>query len=65
MGETMKYIMKVIKKIIISVLLLYTYNLIATSFGLIIPINYLTIIIVSILDFPGLALLIVILKLFY
>lgn len=65
MGDTMKCIMKFIKKIIIAVLLLYTYNLIATSFGLIIPINYLTIIIVSLLDLPGLALLIVILKLFY
>lgn len=61
----MKKLFYIAKKIILAVFLLYTYNLIAKSFGLIIPINYITVTIVSLLDLPGIALLMVILKLFY
>ncbi len=61
----MKKALYLLKKIIFAVLLLYTYNLIGVSFNLIIPINYITVSIVTILDLPGFALLIVILKLFY
>jgi pro-sigmaK processing inhibitor BofA len=56
---------KILKKITFSFILLYSYNLIASSFNLIIPINYISIFIVTILDFPGIALLGIILKLFY
>ena len=58
----MKKALYLLKKIIFAVLLLYTYNLIGVSFNLIIPINYITVSIVTILDLPGFALLIVILK---
>lgn len=61
----MKKLFYIAKKIILAVFLLYTYNLIAKSFGLIIPINYITVTIVSLLDLPGIALLMVMLKLFY
>ena len=39
----MKKITKVIKKIIFSVLILYSYNLLAKSMNLIIPINFVTV----------------------
>jgi len=61
----MKKVSFVLKKIILSFILLYTYNLIAVSFNLIIPINIFTIIILSFLDAPGLILLVIIHKLFY
>ena len=61
----MKNIFNFVKKIIFAILLLYTYNLVASSFNLIIPINLITILIISILDFPGLFLLVLLLKLFY
>lgn len=61
----MKKLLVIVKKVVFAILLLYTYNLIGTSFNLIIPINYITVLIVSLLDLPGFALLIVILKLFY
>ncbi len=61
----MKRILELLKKVIFAVLLLYTYNLIGTSFNLIIPINYITVSIVTLLDLPGFALLLVILKVFY
>ena len=61
----MKKISLLFKKIIFAILLLYTYNLIGAQINLIIPINYITIIIVAILDLPGFALLLIILKIFY
>jgi len=61
----MKNVLIVVKKIIFAILLLYTYNLIASSFSLIIPINLVTVSIVSMIDFPGLFLLVLLLKLFY
>ena len=61
----MKKIFLLFKKIIFAILLLYTYNLIGAQINLIIPINYITVIIVAILDLPGFALLLIILKIFY
>ena len=61
----MKKLFYITKKIILAVFLLYTYNIIAKSFGLIIPINYITVAMITVLDLPGIALLMIILKLFY
>lgn len=61
----MKKVSYILKKIIFAFLLIYTYNLFAVSFNLVIPINIFTIIILSFLDAPGLILLVIILKLFY
>lgn len=61
----MKKVTYILKKIIFSFILLYTYNLIAVSFNLVIPINMFTIGILSILDAPGLILMVIILKFFY
>ena len=61
----MKKISLLFKKIIFAILLLYTYNLIGAQINLIIPINYITVIIVAILDLPGFALILIILKIFY
>ena len=48
-----KFIFKIIKKIIISILVLYGYNLATQSFNLNIPINIYTILIVTIFDGCG------------
>ena len=48
----MKIIIVILKRIILSVLILYGYNLIATKFNLVIPINLITISSVWILGFP-------------
>ena len=61
----MKKISQIVKKIILSFFLLYTYNLIAISFNMMIPINVYTITILTVLDAPGLVLLVIVLKLFY
>ena len=61
----MKNIGKLLRKVIFSFIILYTYNLIAVSFNLMIPINIFTIVILTILDAPGLILLVIILKIFY
>jgi pro-sigmaK processing inhibitor BofA len=61
----MKKIGIIIKKVILSFIILYTYNLIAVSFNMIIPINVFTVSILSLLDAPGLFLMVIIYKLFY
>ena len=48
-----KGILRIIKKIILSILALYGYNLVTQSFNLNIPINIFTITIVSIFDGLG------------
>lgn len=60
-----KFILKIIKKIIISSFLLYGYNLLVQPIGLIIPINIFTIGIISILGIPSLLCLIVIMIFIY
>lgn len=61
----MKKLFFLIKKIILSFLILYTYNLIAVSFNMVIPMNIYSLGILTILDAPGLILLVTILKIFY
>ncbi len=50
----MDKILNFLKKIVFSAFLLYGYNLIATNFNMIIPINVITILFVSMLGAPGL-----------
>ena len=54
----LKKIFKFFKKIIVSSFVLYSYNLIAVNFNMIIPINLFTVLIVSILGAPALLALI-------
>lgn len=56
-----KKIFKFIKKIILSIFLLYGYNFIAQSIGIIIPINIYTVLLLSLLGIPSLFALIFIL----
>lgn len=42
-----------LKKIVFSAFLLYGYNIIASNFNLVIPINVITILLVSFLGAPG------------
>ncbi len=48
-----KIFFDVVKKVILSVLLLYTYNVIVFPISVTIPINIFTILFVTILGFPG------------
>ena len=48
----LKKIIKLIRKIIVSALLLYGYNVVAAPLNIIIPINYVNIGLISILGFP-------------
>ena len=50
-------IIKVIKKIIFAILIIYSLDLILKSFNIIVPLNYYTILIVAVLGFPGLIML--------
>lgn len=47
-------IFKIIKKLVIGFLLLYTYNVFAVSYNMTIPINYYTLGILILFDIPGL-----------
>lgn len=57
----LKKIFKFIKKIILSIFVLYGYNLISQSLGMIVPINIYTVLLLSILGIPALFALIFIL----
>ncbi len=61
----MKKVFKIFKRIILSFVILYSYNMVAVSYNLVIPINYITIFILTMLDGPGLILMVMIYKLFY
>ena len=61
----MKKLVIILRKSIFAILILYTYNTIAVSYNLLIPINMVTLVIVSFLDIPGLFMLGIILKLLY
>lgn len=50
----MDKILEFLKKIVFSAFLLYGYNLIASNFNLIIPINVITVLFVGFLGAPGL-----------
>lgn len=54
MGDYMKKIIKLIKKIVFSALLLYGYNVIAAPLNVIVPINFINIGIMTILGIPAL-----------
>ena len=58
MKQVMKKVWRILQKIIISIFILYGYNLIATRFNLVIPINVFTVGSVSILGFPMLFVLV-------
>ena len=60
-----KHSINLLKKIVISAFLLYGFNLIAGTFGLIIPINIITVLLVSILGLPALFSLVIILLLIF
>ncbi len=49
----LKLILKVIKKVIIGMIILFGYNTFLSSLNLIIPINIVTIVIASLFDVPG------------
>lgn len=51
-------ITKILKKLVFSIVLLYSFNLIAVKFGVIVPINYITILLVTFLDIPAMVLLV-------
>lgn len=48
-----KMIIRIIKKIIVSIIVLYGYNMITQSFNLNIPINIFTVLLVTIFDGCG------------
>lgn len=54
----MKNILSLVKKIVLSFAILYTYNLIAVNFNMIIPINVITISLIALLGAPSLIALI-------
>lgn len=49
----LKLILKVIKRVIIGMIILFGYNTFLSSLNLIIPINIVTIVIASLFDVPG------------
>lgn len=54
----MKNVLGLIKKVILSFVILYTYNLIAVNFNMVIPINIVTIGLITFLGTPSLLALI-------
>lgn len=54
----LKNIMLLIKKIVLSAFVLYGYNLITVNFNMIIPINYITVGLMTILGAPVLVALV-------
>ncbi len=47
-------LIKIIKKICFSIIIIYSLNLITANLNVLVPLNYFTIILVTILGFPGL-----------
>ena len=56
----LKKLFAIIKKIVFSVFLIYGFNLIASPLDLIIPINIITVVLITILGLPALLSLILI-----
>lgn len=52
-----KIIYNILKRVVLSFIMIYTFDLILKGFNVIIPINYYTIGIVTLLGIPGLLLL--------
>lgn len=61
----LKKIFKVLKRIIISTFLLYGYNLLVQPLGFIIPINFITVGLITILGIPAMLALIFIIIFVY
>ena len=61
----MKIILKIFKKIIISSFLLYGYNILVAPINLIVPINFITVLAISLLGVPALISLSLILLFIY
>ena len=57
----MKKIFKILSKIVLSIVIIYMYNVLAQPLNIIIPINLITILTVTVLGLPGMCALIVIL----
>ena len=49
----LKMVLKILKKIIIGIILLFGYNTFLASLNVMIPINIVTILVVTIFDIPG------------
>jgi len=64
-SNLLKFILKIIKRIIISSFLLYGYNILVQPINLTIPINIFTIVAISILGVPALLSLIFIMIFIY
>lgn len=50
--------LKLFKRIVFSAFIIYSFNIIAVKFNIVIPINLFTIGFVSILDIPGMTMLV-------
>lgn len=61
----MKKIMNALKKITFSGMLLYGYNMLAISYNMTIPMNFVTVGTISVLGFPALFSFILIKKMFF
>lgn len=61
----LKKIFKLVKKIVVSGLVIYAYNVLATSINATIPINFITLFTVAILGMPCLAGFIILMLIFY
>ncbi|MBE6146765.1 MAG: hypothetical protein E7168_00360 [Firmicutes bacterium] len=61
----MKKVLTALKKIIFSFFILYGFNMLASEFNIIIPINWITISFVSLLGFPALFSLVLLFVLIY
>lgn len=49
----LKILLKIVRKIIIGIILLFGYNIFLSSLNLLIPINVITILVASLFDVPG------------
>lgn len=58
----MKKIFRILKKIVVALCLLYSFNIVTNGIGFIIPINYYTIGTITFLGIPGLIGLVVLYK---
>ena len=49
----LKILLKIVRKFIIGIILLFGYNIFLSSLNLLIPINVITILVASLFDVPG------------
>lgn len=61
----LKFLLKIIKKIIFGMIILFGYNTFLSSLNLLIPINLITIFIASLFDVPGIIGLVIFLLINY